>query len=36
MPLIERFGEQMLPVIIEMAEKPFDRYHAKDVANWLR
>jgi hypothetical protein len=35
MPLIERFGDQMLPVIIEMADKPFDRYHAKDVAEAL-
>jgi hypothetical protein len=34
-PLIERFGDQMLPVIVEMAEKPFDRYHAKDVAEAL-
>ncbi len=35
MPLIERFGDAMLPVIVEMADKPFDRYHAKDVAEAL-
>ena len=34
-PLIDRFGDAMLPVIIEMADKPFDRYHAKDVAEAL-
>ena len=34
-PLIERFGDEMLPILVEMADKPFDRYHAKDVAEAL-
>ncbi len=30
--LIETFGEAMLPVIIELAQAPFDRYHSRDLA----
>jgi hypothetical protein len=34
-PLVERFGERMLPVLVAMAGAPFDRYHARDVAEAL-
>ena len=33
--LIERFGDRMLPVIIDLAQKPFDSYHARNVAEAL-
>jgi hypothetical protein len=35
MRLIERFGDAMLPVLIELADAPFDRWHARDVAETL-
>jgi len=33
--LIERFGDRFLPVLVGLAEKPFDNYHARDVAEAL-
>ena len=33
--LINTFGERMLPVLVELAKGPFDRWHAKDVAESL-
>ena len=33
--LVEKFGERMLPVLLELAKAPFDRWHAKDVAEAL-
>src|SRR6185437_953691 len=32
LPLIDRFGEAMLPVLVGLADAPFDRWHARDVA----
>ncbi len=33
--LIERFGDAMLPLLVGLAEKPFDSYHARNVAEAL-
>lgn len=33
--LIERFGDAMLPILVTYAEKPFDSYHARNVAEAL-
>jgi hypothetical protein len=33
--LVERFGDLMLPTLVAFAEKPFDTYHARNVAEAL-
>jgi hypothetical protein len=33
--LIQTFGDRMLPLLIELAASPFDRWHSRDVAEAL-
>ncbi len=35
LPLVDRFGEAMLPLLVTMGEAPFDRWHARNVAEAL-
>ncbi|HEY1954601.1 MAG TPA: DUF4132 domain-containing protein [Polyangiaceae bacterium] len=35
LPLLDRFGDAMLPVLVAMADAPFDRWHARNVAEAL-